>query len=121
MSAEPAPDDELTLMNGTVRGKGFSRLLVARLQRNGALRFEIEEWGARVEEFLDHLGGGDTYEYSYTVPKSRLADFLTTIGVDPTDPMTGLAKRWSGSKRSIELIDRLRAAQDTHRVRLSVR
>lgn len=109
----------VTLTKEEASGRDFGRLVTAEINRGG-LVISIEEWGSTVDDWLDLVGGSDSYEYSYRVPKRHLASFLESIGCDTEDPLTDLEARWSTYRRTSELIEALEQAQSTHEVRLDV-
>lgn len=100
----------VSLVNGPMPG-GYQRLMTVQVV-DGDLVFTIEEWGGRVDEWLEltHTQR-DTYEYGYVVPKRSISRFLQLLGAEDDDVLAAFARDWSGPERSDALIEQLKAGE----------
>jgi len=109
----------VTLMNGPMPG-GYQRLMTVQIV-DDSLVFTIEEWGGRVDEWLELTRAHrDTYEYGYAVPKRSIKRLLNTVGLDGDEPLDALKRNWSGPEQSEALIEHLTAGADSLGIELTV-
>jgi len=109
----------VTLMNGPMPG-GYQRLMTVQIV-DDSLVFTIEEWGGRVDEWLELTRAyRDTYEYGYAVPKRSIKRFLKTLGLDWDGSLDALKHEWSGPEQSEALIEHLKAGTDTMGIEFTV-
>ncbi|MBI2390110.1 MAG: hypothetical protein HYV09_11030 [Deltaproteobacteria bacterium] len=93
----PPAEHELVREGGRVVTVGFDE--------HDNLVFTGQDLGAYVEEVF----GDSEYEFWYTVPAERIAEFAALVGIDPSEPIAGLLARWKGDERFAELQRRMRA------------
>ena len=75
------------------------RAVSVAFDEDGNLVFDGADFGPRVEQ----LFWRDEFEFRYLVPEPYVVTFAGVVGIDPQDPIRGLAENWKGDARFTEL------------------